>query len=71
MPQKSVVKRSHEKPRNATSTINARMGTSFATVVTTFITAACFRPRVSPHRISQLIADTAIANTQRFCSTGT
>ena len=69
-PQKSMVKRSQEKPRNATSTMNARMGSSFATVVTAFITAACLRPRVRPKKISQLSALTEIASTQRLEKAG-
>ena len=69
-PQKSRVKRSQEKPRNATSTMKATMGTSLATVVTAFITAACRRPRVSPKKMSQLNAETDTASTHRLEKAG-
>ena len=45
-----------------------RIGTSLATVVTTFITAACFTPRVSMMKMPHVITDTAAANTHRLFS---
>ena len=67
-PQKSKVNLSQEKPRKATRTMKQRIGTSLATVVTTFITAACFTPRVSMMKMPHVITDTAAANTHRLFS---
>ena len=69
-PQKSEVKVSQEKPRKATSTMKQMIGTIFAMVTTTFISAACFTPRVSAAKMSQVRADTAPASTHWCWNTG-
>ncbi len=62
-PQKSAVKTSGWKPTNATMMRNARMGSSFAAVVTMLSSAACRTPRASTPKMTQVITETPMALT--------